>query len=128
MQNTFSVSSIAQAAALAALDDRRHIHRSVSNNAAQAQMMGVALSEMDFRVVPTSANFLYCDVGGDAVEVSETLRADGISVRPLGAWGAPSCIRVSVGLPEQNEAFLSAMRKVAGSQRASRHSDSSALL
>ena len=122
MQNTFSVSSIAQAAALAALEDRRHIHRTVSNNAAQAQMMGVALSDMDFRVVPTSANFLYCDVGGDAAEISETLRADGISVRPLGAWGAPSCIRVSVGLPEQNEALLNAMRKVASSQRSSRNS------
>ncbi len=116
MQNTFSVSSIAQAAALRALEDQRHVHRTVSNNAAQAQVMGVALSDMDFRVVPTSANFLYCDVAGDAAEVADRLRADGISVRPLGAWGAPSCIRVSIGLPEQNDAFLGAMRKVAGSR------------
>jgi histidinol-phosphate aminotransferase len=116
MQNTFSVSAIAQAAALAALDDQRHIHRAVSNNAAQGQVLGVALSEMEFRVVPTSANFLYCDVG-DAAAVAETLRADGISVRPLGAWGAPSCIRVSIGLPEQNEAFLRSMRKVASLRR-----------
>lgn len=116
MQNTFSVSSIAQAAALAALDDRRHVHRAVSNNAAQAQVMGVALSDMEFRVIPTSANFLCCDVG-DAAAAAESLRADGISVRPLGTWGAPSCIRVSIGLPEQNEAFLNAMRKVAGVRR-----------
>lgn len=117
LRNTFSVSSIAQAAALAALDDKRHIHRTVSNNAAQAQVLGVALSEMGYRVVPTSANFLYCDVGGDAAVVAEYLRGDGVSVRPLGAWGAPKCIRVSIGLPEQNEAFLNSIRKVASAAR-----------
>ena len=113
MQNTFSVSAVAQAAALAALDDKRHVHRTVSNNAAQAQVLGVALSDMDFRVVPTSANFLYCDLREDAGAVAESLREDGIGVRPLAAWGAPTCIRVSIGLPEQNQGFLSAIRKVA---------------
>jgi len=122
MQNTFSVSSMAQAAALAAVDDQRHIHRTVSNNAAQAQGIGVALCDMDFRAVPTSTNFLYCDVGGDAAEAADGLRAEGIAVRPLGAWGAPSCIRVSIGLPEHNDAFLSAMRKVVSSRRSSRSS------
>jgi histidinol-phosphate/aromatic aminotransferase/cobyric acid decarboxylase-like protein len=44
----------------------------------------------------------------------ERLRNEGISVRPLGAWGAPQCIRVSIGTPEQNHIFLSAARKIAG--------------
>jgi len=117
MRNTFSVSSIAQAAAIAALDDARHIHRAVSNNAAQAQIMGVALSEMGFRVIPTWANFLCCDLGRDATAVAESLRTEGVSVRPLRAWGAPSCIRVSIGVPEQNETFLAAMRKIAEARR-----------
>jgi histidinol-phosphate aminotransferase len=114
MRNTFSVSSIAQAAALAAIEDKRHIHRAVSNNAAQAQALGEALSDMGLNVIPTSANFFCCDVNGDAASFADTLRAEGIAVRPLGAWGAPSYIRVTIGLPEQNEAFLTAMRKVAG--------------
>ncbi len=112
MRNTFSVSSVAQAAAIAALEDNRHVHRTVTNNGAQASAVGVALSEMDFRVIPTWANFLCCDLGRDATEVAESLRADAVSVRPLRAWGAPSCIRVSIGVPEQNELFLSAMRKL----------------
>ena len=66
MRNTYSVSSVAQVAALAALDDRNHIERVVSNNAAQAQVLGVGLSELGYRVVPTAANFLYCDVGDAA--------------------------------------------------------------
>ena len=66
MRNTFSVSSVAQTAAIAALDDAKHIERVVSNNAEQAQILGVGLSELGYRVVPTAANFLYCDVGEDA--------------------------------------------------------------
>ena len=114
MRDTFSVSSVAQAAALAALDDSNHIRRVVTNNAEQAQILGVGLSELGYCVVPTAANFLYCDVGEDACGVASRLRDEGVSVRPLPAWGAPSCIRVSIGTPDQNRVFLSAARKIAG--------------
>ena len=114
MRNTFSVSSIAQAAALAALDDHSHIARTISANAEQAQILGVRLSELGFRTVPTWANFLYCDLGRDAGGVTEQLRGHGISVRPLGAWGAPTCMRVSIGTAEQNRLFLEAIERVTG--------------
>ena len=112
MQDTYSVSSIAQEGALAALDDADHVGRSVSHNAEQAKKLEVGLSELGLRVVPTWANFLYCELGQDAADVSRRLREDGVSVRPLGAWGAPTCIRVSIGTSQQNEKFLEAMRKV----------------
>jgi histidinol-phosphate aminotransferase len=114
MRDTFSVSSVAQAAALAALDDLNQVGRVVSNNAEQAQILGVGLSQLRYRVVPTAANFLYCDVGEDASGVADRLRELGVSVRALGAWGAPNCIRVSIGTPEQNQMFLSAARKISG--------------
>jgi len=118
MRNTFSVSSVAQAAAIAALEDESHIARTVAGNADQAQVLGVGLSELGVRVVPTWANFLYCDVGEDAALVAERLRGEGISVRPLGAWGAPHCIRVSIGKAEQNQKFLRAMSRVGRASRA----------
>jgi histidinol-phosphate aminotransferase len=114
MRDTFSVSSVAQAAAVAALDDLNHVGRVVANNAEQAQILGVGLSELGYRVVPTAANFLYCDVGEDASAFAERLRGEGVGVRPLGGWGAPNCIRVSIGTPTQNQVFLSAARKIAG--------------
>jgi histidinol-phosphate aminotransferase len=114
MRQTFSVSSVAQAAAVAALDDRNHVDRVVANNAEQAQILDLGLSELGYRVVPTAANFLYCDVGQDAWAFAGSLRDLGVSVRPLGAWGAPNCVRVSIGTPEQNQIFLGAARKVAG--------------
>jgi histidinol-phosphate aminotransferase len=112
MQDTYSVSSVAQAAALAALDDEEHVTRSVSHNAEQADRLRIGLSELRFRVVPTWANFLYCDLRQDAAAISQRLREQGISVRPLGAWGAPTCIRISIGTVPQNEKLLEAMRGI----------------
>lgn len=114
MRDTFSVSSVAQAAAGAALDDLNHVARTVANNAEQAEILRMGLSELGYRVVPTAANFLYCDVGEEASVFAERLRSQGVSVRPLGGWGAPSCIRVSIGTPEQNQVLLSAARRVRG--------------
>lgn len=114
MRNTFSVSSAGQAAALAAVDDQAHVGRVVAVNAEQAQILTAALPEIGYQVVPTFANFLCCDLGEDASAVARRLRGEGVSVRPLGAWGAPNCIRVSIGTPEQNQVFLKAARRVAG--------------
>lgn len=112
MQDTYSVSSVAQAAALAALDDEEHVTRSVSHNAEQARRLEADLSNLGFRVVPTWANFLYCDLRQDAAAIYQRLREEGVSVRPLGAWGAPTCIRISIGTMPQNEKFLEAMRRI----------------
>ena len=112
MQDTYSVSSVAQAAALAALDDVDHVARSVTHNTEQAQVLESGLSVLGFRIVPTWGNFIYCELKDNAGEFARRLRQEGTSVRPLGAWGAPACIRVSIGTAEQNDAFLKAMRKV----------------
>jgi histidinol-phosphate aminotransferase len=115
MRSTFSVALPAQVGALAALDDGNHVARTITNNAEQAQILGVGLSEMGFTVVPTWANFLCCDLGRDAAPVAEQLRTEGISVRPLGGWGLATCLRVSIGTPAQSQAFLSAMARVLSS-------------
>jgi histidinol-phosphate aminotransferase len=117
MRNTFSVSSLAQTAALAALEDPHHIEHTIASNAAQAQIVGVGLSELGYRVLPTWTNFLYCNVGEDAAEFAQRLRHEGVSVRPLGTWGAPNCVRVSIGTPDQNDFLLSALRKISGQSR-----------
>jgi len=114
MRDTFSVSSVAQAAAIAALDDLDGVGRVVASNAEQAEVLGVGLSELGYRVVPTAANFVYCDLGEEAFGFAQRLRGEGVSVRPLSAWGAPTCVRATIGTPEQNQIFLVAARKIAG--------------
>ena len=119
MRNTYSVSSLAEVAAMAALDDLSHMGRAVYNNAAQAEILTTRLQEIGFRVAPTAANFVYCDVGSDASELALGLRSEGVKVRPLSAWGAPTCLRVSIGTPEQNQFFVDAMWKLCHRERRS---------
>lgn len=112
MRTTFSVSVVAQAAALAALDDEAHTRKALENNAGQARRLAEALSELGYRVGPTWANFLYCELGEDAATFAKRLQQEGVIIRPLGPWGAPTAIRITIGTPEQNDTFLKAFRKV----------------
>jgi histidinol-phosphate aminotransferase len=112
MRTTFSVSVPAQAAALAALQDEAHVHKTLVNNAEQAQRLTEDLHELGFEPVPTWANFLYCELGEDAAAVAQRLQSEGVIIRPLGPWGAPTAIRLTIGTPEQNGIFLNAFKKV----------------
>jgi histidinol-phosphate aminotransferase len=112
MRTTFSVSAVAQAAALAALNDEAHVSIALKNNAEQSQRLMEGLAERGYRPVPTWANFLYCELGDDAAAVASRLQAEGVVIRPLGPWGAPSAIRITIGTPEQNHIFLKAFKKV----------------
>src|SRR5215472_3022522 len=66
IQDTYSVSSVAQSAAIAALDDVDHVARSVSHNAEQSHVLEAGLAELGLRTVPTWANFVCCDIQNDA--------------------------------------------------------------
>jgi histidinol-phosphate aminotransferase len=112
MRTTFSVSAPAQAAALAALDDEGHVHKALVSNAEQAARLTESLRELGYEVMPTWANFLYCELGEDAAAVAQRLQAEGVIIRPLGPWGAPTAIRITIGTPEQNGIFLKAFQKV----------------
>jgi histidinol-phosphate aminotransferase len=115
MRNTYSVSSVAQAAAVAAIDDGDHIQRVVENNATESQVLAQGLSALGYRVVPSSANFLYCDLREDAADFANRVQDEGVAVRPLGPWGAPNCIRSTIGTPEQNQVLLQAARRLRSS-------------
>ncbi len=113
MKTVFTVSGVAEAAALAALEDTAHIRRTQENNAAGARWLEERVRDMGFKVVPTWANFLYIELDEDASAVARRLQDEGVIIRPLtGGWGAPKAIRVTVGTPPQNEKFLKSFKKV----------------
>jgi len=66
---------------------------------------------MGYRLIPTFANFILFDAGEDAAALGKRLQAEGIIVRPLGPWGIPTAIRVTIGTPEQNELFIAALSR-----------------
>jgi histidinol-phosphate aminotransferase len=112
LRNAFSVSVVAEAAALAAMRDEAHIRRTVENNAVGAAWLADRLGELGVHTVPTSANFIYFEVDENADAFSKRMEAEGIIVRSLVPWGIPNGIRVSIGTPEENEVFVRAFKKV----------------
>ena len=112
LRTAFSVSAVAEAGALAALDDEAHIRRSLEINESGVAWLSGKFRELGIRFVPATANFLYFDVGEDSAALARRLQAEGVIVRPLTAWGAPTALRVTVGTPEMNEKFVAALKKV----------------
>jgi histidinol-phosphate aminotransferase len=115
-RNTYSVSRPAQAAALAAMQDGEHIRRAVESNAVEETFLSHELLQLGYRVLPTWANFLYCDLGMDADEVEQLLKNEGVIIRSLARWGAAKAIRITIGTREQNAAFVAAFKKVRSSR------------
>lgn len=115
IRGPFTVSNVAQAAALAALDDREHVRRSIElNNGGLAQLAG-GLRKLGIRYVPSVANFILADFGYDTKHLTEELATRGVIVRPMRWMGFPQAIRVSVGTRAENEKFLDALADVHGS-------------
>jgi hypothetical protein len=72
-----------------------------------------AIAELGIRVVPTWANFLFCDTGEPSGPLCQALQQEGVIVRPMSSpWQAPNAFRVSIGTPEQNSQFLEALGRV----------------
>ena len=106
----FNTSSIAQVAALAAWDDHSHVEKSITLNHQEREFLYAELSKRNLKFVKSFANFVLVDVGRPGREVVAALLKHGVIVRP--AWGAPTCMRVSIGTHEQNLRFLDAVDKV----------------
>jgi histidinol-phosphate aminotransferase len=105
----FNVTSVAQTAALAALDDYDHVARSRQLNLQGLEYLYRELKRLKVRTYPSQGNFVLIDVGRPSVPVYEALLRRGVIVRPIGG---PQHLRVSVGLPEQNERFAHALAEV----------------
>ena len=114
VRNAFSISGVAEAAGLAAIQDETHIRKTVENNAAGAAWLMERFTELEIRAIPTSANFIYFTVDEDANSFAKRMQVEGVIVRSLVPWGIPNAIRVSIGTPEQNERFVLALKKVVG--------------
>ncbi len=113
VRQPFNVNSLAQAAAIAALGDEEFLRRSYEINRAGLQRMQAAFAEMGVEYLPSYGNFVLVRVG-DAAAVYESLLRDAVIVRPVGGYGLPEWLRVSVGLPEENETFLAAFKRALG--------------
>jgi len=109
LRQKFNTSSLAQDAALAALADREHVARSAAQNVCARAKLCADLGGLGLAFVNnTDANFVMIDVR-DGVAIAGELEKSGVRVKSLEAIGLPSCIRVSVGTPEQNARLVATL-------------------
>ena len=111
LKTAFSVSAVAEAAALAALDDSAHMRKTLENNERGAEFLLAKLRELGFQPVPTWSNFIYFDAGPEAPALAKRIQNEGVIIRSLVPWGTPTALRVTIGTPEQNERFIAALAK-----------------
>jgi histidinol-phosphate aminotransferase len=109
VRSPFNTSVLAQVAALAALDDSKHVTRSRVENSREIRFLSAELTRRGVRFVPSVANFLLLRSGMRGEELYQRLLRLGVIVRPMESYGYHDAIRVSVGTRVENQRFLDAL-------------------
>jgi histidinol-phosphate aminotransferase len=107
----FNVNTLAQVAAVAALDDDEHVMRTKRVNREGMAYLREAFAAMGLECVPSWANFLLVRVGG-AVRIYDALLRLGVIVRPVSVYGFPEHLRITIGLPAENQRLVQAFGRV----------------
>jgi len=113
VRQPFNINSIAQAGALAALDDQGHLARTRANNALGLDYLQNSFRSLGLEFIPSHANFVLVRVG-DGQRVFEEIQKLGVITRPMGGYQLPEWIRVTIGTPDQNARCIAALKKVLG--------------
>ena len=108
----FNVNSLALLAAQTALVDTDYLDKSVTLNEEGKAYISKELTALGFKVIPSATNFLLVDMKQDASGLNTQLLEAGVIVRPVGNYGLPNHLRISIGLKEENEFFVAALKKI----------------
>jgi histidinol-phosphate aminotransferase len=114
VRKPFNINSLAQAAVVAALEDRAHLEEVKRLTWEGLDFYYRELDRLRIKYWPSQGNFVLFDTGRDATEVFQALLREGVILRPVKPYGFPTYLRMSVGLPEENRAAIAALAKVLG--------------
>lgn len=112
VRKPFNINSLAQAAAVAALQDKEHLEKIKQLTWSGLDYYYTELKRLNLRYFPSEANFVLFDCERDSGQVFQDLLKEGVILRPVKPYGFPNYLRMSVGLPEENEAAIKALKKV----------------
>ncbi|OGR06005.1 MAG: histidinol-phosphate transaminase [Deltaproteobacteria bacterium RIFOXYD12_FULL_50_9] len=108
VRQPFNVNQLAQIGALAALDDEEHYSNTLDMTRNGMAWLRAEIEGLGCRTYPSEANFFLVDVGRGR-EVFEAMLARGVIVRPMSAYGYPAYIRITVGLPAENQRLVTTL-------------------
>jgi histidinol-phosphate aminotransferase len=109
IRQPFNINALAQAGALAALDDDAHAEKTRGFNARGLKFFARGFRKLGIEFIPSSANFLLVRVG-DGQRVFDDMQKQGVIVRPMAGYQLPEWVRITVGTPKQNKRCLDALK------------------
>jgi histidinol-phosphate aminotransferase len=115
VREPFNVNAIAQVAALAALDDTKHVTRTRRLNNRSLRFFEKEIKRLGLEYVPSAANFVLVKVGAGA-RVCQEMQRRGVIVRPMDSYGLPEWIRISTGTMAENRRCIETLSEVLGLQ------------
>jgi histidinol-phosphate aminotransferase len=113
IRQPFNINSVAQAGALAALDDTKHVEKTRKINSRGLRLYARTFRKLGLEFIPSQANFILVRVG-DGQRVFGELQKLGVIVRPMGGYQLPEWVRITVGTPKENKRCLEALKTVLG--------------
>ncbi len=111
VRQPFNVNLLAQAGALAALDDKDHYSKTITETANGRDWLSRKVEELGCRPYHSHTNFFLIDVRGDATMLYETMLRKGVIVRSMQAYGFPDFIRITVGTSSENQRFVKSLKE-----------------
>ena len=115
VRQPFNVNSVAQAAAVAALQDEDFVRRTNELNRRGMEQITAGLRKLGLEYIPSYGNFISFKIG-DGMKMYRRLLELGVIVRPVASYAMPDYLRVSIGLETENDKFLSALKQTLGEQ------------
>ncbi|MBU8879714.1 histidinol-phosphate transaminase [Bacillus sp. FJAT-29790] len=116
VREPFAANRIAQAGAIAALDDVEYKNITLQENKHEMVKLTKELQAFGYHITESHANFLFVDMKEDSIQFSQALMQEGILIRPCAAWGLQTHARITIGTAEQNERLIKAVRKISEKQ------------
>lgn len=112
VRDPFNVNILAQAGALAALDDKAFLKKTLLHVEKEKKALYAAFDGMGLKYVKSATNFVIVDVRRDSKDVFNGLLKQGVIVRDMKAWGLDTFIRVTIGTVPENKRFIAALKRV----------------
>ncbi|MFC0309252.1 histidinol-phosphate transaminase [Gallibacterium trehalosifermentans] len=112
VRQPFNCNSLALAAATAVINDEAFLQKVAENNHQGMQQLINFFEQQGLDYIPSKGNFITVDLKQPAQPIYNALLHKGVIVRPIAGYGMPNHLRVSIGLPEENQAFINALTEV----------------
>ncbi|MFC0323726.1 histidinol-phosphate transaminase [Gallibacterium melopsittaci] len=112
VRQPFNCNSLALAAATAVINDEAFLQKVAENNRQGMQQLINFFEQQGLDYIPSKGNFITVDLKQPAQPIYNALLRKGVIVRPIAGYGMPNHLRISIGLPEENQAFINALTEV----------------